>query len=62
MAIEEILGRIVKGQGVAGDIEKVLAACDTIMGLTLCPTGDAFSMPIQAMVTKFRSEFEARIR
>jgi NADH-quinone oxidoreductase subunit E/NADH-quinone oxidoreductase subunit F len=36
--------------------------CDTIMGTTLCPTGDAFSMPIRAMVRKFRSEFEALVK
>jgi len=31
-------------------------------GLTLCPTGEAFSVPIGAMVGKFRNEFEALIR
>jgi hypothetical protein len=28
----------------------------------LCPGGDAFSIPIRAMLTKFRPEFDALIQ
>jgi NADH-quinone oxidoreductase subunit E/NADH-quinone oxidoreductase subunit F len=41
------------------DIDLVAQLCRTIPGLTICPTGEAFSLPILAMVSKFRPEFEA---
>ncbi|MBN1127698.1 MAG: NADH-quinone oxidoreductase subunit NuoF [Chitinispirillaceae bacterium] len=59
--IVRLLDGIVKGYGTKQDLDTVLSLCDTIMGTTLCPTGDAFSMPIRAMIRKFRSEFEALI-
>jgi len=60
--IARLLGGLVAGTGTTKDIDTVLHMCDTIMGTTLCPTGDAFSMPIRAMVRKFRSEFEALVK
>jgi NADH-quinone oxidoreductase E subunit len=59
--IESKLRALVEGRGTPQDINLVLQLCRTIPGLTICPTGDAFSAPIQAMVTKFRPEFEALI-
>lgn len=59
VAIEQMLHRVVEGKGTPEDLDNVLHLCKTIKGNTLCPTGDAFSMPIEAMVRKFRSEFEA---
>ncbi len=35
---------------------------DNMMGTTICPLSDAAAMPIQGFVTKFRSEFEARMK
>lgn len=58
-AIREMLRRIVMRQGVNQDIDTVLGLCRTIKGATICPTGDAFSIPIEAMIRKFRHEFEA---
>ncbi len=60
--IARLLSGLVRGTGTMKDIDTVLHMCATIMGTTLCPTGDAFSMPIQAMVKKFRGEFEALLR
>jgi NADH:ubiquinone oxidoreductase subunit F (NADH-binding) len=59
--IENKLRGIVKGRGKMEDIDLVIQLCRTIPGLSLCPTGEAFSAPILSMVTKFRSEFEALI-
>ena len=50
------------GRGTSDDIDLVLSLCSSIKGTTLCPTGEAFAMPIEAMVTKFRDEFEALVR
>jgi len=60
--VAEVLGRVVAGRGRQGDLDLVLHLCAQIKGLTLCPTGDAFAVPIEAMVRKFRSEFDALVR
>ncbi len=62
VAIKTLIKGLIKGHGTKEDIDKILELCNTIMGTTLCPTGDAFSMPIRAMVQKFRAEFEALVR
>ncbi|MCU0663225.1 MAG: NADH-quinone oxidoreductase subunit NuoF [Myxococcota bacterium] len=60
--IEKLLHKLVDGRGATTDIDLVLRLCRTIKGTTLCPTGEAFSVPIEAMVAKFRSEFEILCR
>jgi NADH-quinone oxidoreductase E subunit len=57
-----LLKNLLNGYGSLKDIDTIISMCSTIMGSTLCPTGDAFSMPIRAMVQKFRSEFEALVK
>ncbi len=56
------LQKIVSGQGTTEDLANVERLVGTIKGLTLCPVGEAFSVPIRAMVEKFRPEFEALIK
>jgi len=60
--IEVKLRGLLEGRGTMEDIEQVIRLCRTIPGLTICPTGEALSAPILAMVTKFRPEFEALIK
>jgi len=60
--IESKLRAILEGRGKMEDIDLVIQLCRTIPGLSLCPTGEAFSAPILSMVTKFRPEFEALIQ
>ncbi|MCK9461387.1 MAG: NADH-quinone oxidoreductase subunit NuoF [Proteobacteria bacterium] len=60
-AVRALLTRLAAGHGSREDIDTVLRLCQTIRGTTLCPTGEAFAMPIQAMVKKFRGEFEALV-
>ncbi len=57
-----VLQKIVDGKGTQQDIENVLRLVDNIKGLTLCPVGEAFAVPIKSMITKFRSEFDALVR
>ncbi len=61
-AIVRMLKNIVNGCGRKEDIDNIDRICRTVEGLSLCPTGDAFSMSIGAMVRKFRPEFEALLR
>jgi len=56
-----LLNKIVSGKGKKGDIDKVLWLCDNIKGNTLCPTGEAYSSPIKAMINKYRLKFEKLI-
>lgn len=62
VAIKCLIEKLLAGQGKTQDIERILALTNTIAGLTICPVGEAFSVPIRAMVTKFRDEFEALVR
>jgi NADH:ubiquinone oxidoreductase subunit F (NADH-binding) len=62
LVVETKLRALVEGKGTREDIDLVLRLCGAVRGLTICPTGEAFSMPIQAMVTKFRPEFEALVK
>ena len=57
--IEVLLEKIVAGRGTLADLDLVVRLCQNIKGTTLCPTGEAFATPIEAMVTKFRDEFAA---
>jgi NADH-quinone oxidoreductase E subunit len=60
-AVTALLERLCSGRGSKRDIDRVQTLCTTIKGTTLCPTGEAFTTPIEAMVRKFRPEFEALV-
>ena len=60
--IKRLLARLVAGTGTREDLETVLGLTCAIKGTTLCPFGDAFSVSIEAMIKKFRSEFDSLIK
>lgn len=60
--IKTRLSALVKGTGAREDIDLILRICAGVKGLTLCPLGEAFAMPVEAMVKKFRPEFEALVK
>lgn len=62
LVIASKLRALLEGRGEKEDIDLILHLCANIRGLTICPTGEAFSLPIQAMIVKFRPEFEALIQ
>lgn len=59
MLLEKI---VVCGEGTMQDIDTIVNICSKVPGVTICPTGEAFSVPIKAMVEKFRDEFEALVK
>ncbi len=61
-AVAHKLHDLLNGQGTMEDIDLILHLCRIIPGLTICPTGEAFAVPIHAMLSKFRPEFEALLR
>jgi NADH:ubiquinone oxidoreductase subunit F (NADH-binding) len=60
--IKQLLSKMIAGKGSQEDLKNVLWLTDTIKGTTLCPTGEAFSVPIGAMVKKFRNEFDMLVK
>lgn len=58
-ALKHLLADLRARRGSQDHLERILQLCRTVQGLTICPTGLAFALPISAMVRKFRPEFEA---
>ena len=58
----DILDRMVAGHGRAEDPDTLQRICRfSSQGMTICPLGDAFALPISSMVKKFRKEFEDHV-
>ena len=54
-----LLRTLLDGHGTLQDLATIERLATTIKGLTLCLGGDAFAIPLGAMIKKFRPEFEA---
>ena len=59
--LSEILERIVKGEGKAGDIELLEELCTTIKDGALCGLGQTAPNPVLTTIRYFRNEYEAHI-
>jgi len=57
--IQQLLNNLMDGNGSNNDIDTILKIARAIKGSTLCPLGDAGAMSIEAMIKKFRPEFES---
>ena len=60
--MQEILGRIVNGEGREGDIELLEELCGAIKDGALCGLGQTAPNPVLTTIRYFRDEFEAHIR
>ncbi|MBI3091862.1 MAG: NADH-quinone oxidoreductase subunit NuoF [Candidatus Tectomicrobia bacterium] len=60
--IPQILRRIEAGQGRMEDLDLLLSICANMEGRTICPFGDAAAWPIRYNISRFRADFEERIR
>lgn len=60
--MQEILGRIVAGEGHEGDIELLEELCAAIHDGALCGLGQTAPNPVLTTIRYFRDEFEAHIR
>ena len=58
----KVCERMEKYEGKPGDIELLDDLAGKILGKSFCALGDAAAMPVQAMIKKFRSDFERRIK
>lgn len=60
--MEKILTRIIKGDATSKDLDLLISVANNIEGNTICALGDAAAWPVRGFVTKFRADFEARVR
>jgi NADH-quinone oxidoreductase subunit F len=54
--------RLVDGDGRPGDVELLANVAVGIAGNTICALGEAAAWPMLGFLTKFRADFEARVR
>jgi NADH-quinone oxidoreductase subunit F len=59
--MESLCEKIEHGHGVPGDADRLLEMANHIGGFTICPLGDAASMPVQSFLKKFKGDFERHI-
>jgi NADH-quinone oxidoreductase subunit F len=59
--MEQVLHRIEHGQGRMADLDMIQDMCGHMKGVTICVLSDACAMPVEAMVRKFRDEFEYHV-
>ncbi len=60
--LEKVCRRVADGDGKPGDIDLLCSIAHGIAGNTICALGDAAAWPMLGFVTKFRKDFEARIK
>jgi NADH:ubiquinone oxidoreductase subunit F (NADH-binding) len=60
--LEEVLTRIVRGQGQPEDLDRLDTLCAGVKGRTLCPMGDAVVNPVLSSLQLFRRENEEHIQ
>ncbi|HQO09533.1 MAG TPA: NADH-quinone oxidoreductase subunit NuoF [Clostridiales bacterium] len=62
--IVKILEKLLKGKAKQEDLDNMMRVITSVNegGSTLCPTGQAFAMPIKAMYEKFKDEFQKLIK
>ncbi|MCX7879226.1 MAG: NADH-quinone oxidoreductase subunit NuoF [Ignavibacteria bacterium] len=60
--MEKVLKRIYEGNGTTKDLDILLSIANNIEGNTICALGDAAAWPVRGFLTKFRSEFEKRVK
>jgi len=58
----EILERICNGQGVEGDVEKLIELGEVIKDTSLCGLGQTAPNPVLSTIRHFRAEYDAHIR
>ena len=58
----QVCTRVANGEGKPGDVELLAHIAKGIAGRTICPLGDAAAWPMLGFLTKFRNEFQEKIK
>jgi NADH-quinone oxidoreductase subunit F len=57
-----MLEKMIHGNAIHSDIDKLLNVTKQVEGHTICALGDAAAWPIQGLIRHFRYEVERRIK
>jgi NADH-quinone oxidoreductase subunit F len=60
--LEKVCRRVADGKGKPGDLDLMATIAHGIAGNTICALGDAAAWPAMGFLTKYWSDFEAKIR
>jgi len=60
--MEKILNRIIAGNATSKDLDLLISVANNIEARTICALGDAAAWPVRGFVTKFRADFEQRVK
>jgi NADH-quinone oxidoreductase subunit F len=60
--LEKVLGRVDAGEATSNDLDLLIDIANNIEGNTICALGDAAAWPTRYTITRFREEFEARVK
>jgi len=60
--LARVCSRLAEGEGRVGDVELLANIAGGIAGNTICPLGEAAAWPMLGFLTKFRSEFEDKLK
>jgi NADH-quinone oxidoreductase subunit F len=60
--LEKILARVEVGEGTSDDLDLLVDIANNIEGNTICALGDAAAWPTRHTITRFREDFEARLK
>ncbi|HRI50456.1 MAG TPA: NADH-ubiquinone oxidoreductase-F iron-sulfur binding region domain-containing protein [Pseudomonadota bacterium] len=60
--LARVCSRLARKEGQAGDLELLSSISYGIAGNTICPLGEAAAWPMLGFLTKYRAEFEAKLR
>ncbi len=58
----KVLKKIDAGEGSMRDLDLLIDMCDNMEGRTVCALADAAAWPVRNTVTRFREDFEAKIK
>lgn len=58
----KVLKKIDSGKGTTRDLDMLLDLCNSMEGRTVCALADAAAWPVRNTITRFRDEFEAKVR
>jgi len=60
--LNKVCQRVARGEGRPGDVDLMADIAYGIAGNTICALGEAAAWPMMGFITKFRADFEARIK
>ncbi len=60
--LEKVLARVDNGEATSTDLDLLIDIANNIEGNTICALGDAAAWPTRFTITRFREEFESRVK